>query len=787
MNATKHSLSETWRARLEFGRSRIAAAWASMRAGIENVKISGKRWYALLWHRIYGTHHRFTLWKAHYGVVAITSLLIILLAAGSGLLAPMLQHFLVPYFSVDAQLSWFRTLLVTLGGSLIGAAAIAFSFVMFAMQINVERMPHGLFRKLSSDYKLLVAFAAIFILAIVMATMSLIPDKSWLAIATLTAGWGILLILILSLYAYRRALRLINPIQQLMLILSGARRDLKTWVRRAHRAAPLLTGPNREIAEHEVPSRLTHDLQRVTYFQVNPHWTAVAQKGILYAVAFSRRYAAQGDHEVSNAALTTVVAINAAYVEAKGKTFFANNPMFENPLSSDALINDTLEHLRQNVQIAISRRDEQQLEQTFRAMTALCRLYLSIDYSDEYASTTHANLAVAYLLSAVQSAVPHGMPDVLMEGVRLLGEAGQIILDKGRMSDIATISEKIALISCTGAVREDYRPVTLTGVEQLARFTFSLIRNSTTDISYAVRKIREDMSRIVNIYLNLPDTPYSSIHSTYLAPYYSATSDTALQTWLTELANAIASANADDETVQKIIGNIDRWADKIYGTEKEIFLLALEKKSHFTFDSIHWITHITQLLLAISNTPACKEHIRERLRTSALLLVSVLSWVPDDKELIAFVENYGITETIFDSAVDALYRDCDEVAGQVRKLLLSWAFKAGKYETGGAILERSCYGLVVFDLMSGLDGARLKEEIAEHLTQENAPNQSIRDRSARDIRSQAVPRYRNPYPLSSIEYAMGQADQGKLRPLLIEIANILSPDTAMEPARPQAF
>ena len=88
-------------------------------------------------------------------------------------------------------------------------------------------------------------------------------------------------------------------------------------------------------------------------------------------MSFARRYAEQGDYEVSGAALNAVIGINAAYVKSKGKTFYANNPFFDNPLSSDSVVNDTLEHLRQNVQSGLARQDEQQIEQTLQTIAAL--------------------------------------------------------------------------------------------------------------------------------------------------------------------------------------------------------------------------------------------------------------------------------------------------------------------------------------------------------------------------------------------------------------------------------
>lgn len=776
MNTPKRSLRETLRPKLISRHLRFDSTWPYVSSGIARAKRAAQRWYALQWQRLYGMHSRLSFWKTRYGSLA-TSVFLILLIIVSAILAPTFQGALELYFSTEARLTGLRTLFVTLGGSLVGAAAITFSLVMFAMQVNVERMPHGLFRKFSSDPKLLGAFAATFLLAIAVATLSLIPDRSWLAVAMLTASWGTTLILFLFLYAYRRALSLISPTQQLALVIADARQNLQAWVRRARRAAPLLEGADQQNAEHKSPLRSAHDLPRATYFRVNPHWTAVSEKAILYSISFARRYAEQGDHEVSRVALSAVVAINAAYVEAKGRTFFTNILMFDNPFTTDGFINDTLEHLRQNVQIGISRGDEQQIEETFRAIASLCQIFLNIDYATEHASKTHAHLAGTYLSGAVQSVVPHNMPDVLMEGVRLMGKVGQLMLSKGEVNEITTMSKKIALISWTGVAKEEYRPVTQTGMEQLANLTFKLICGRSSDIRFAAGAIRGDVSRVTKLFLSLPDTPLSSIHSAFLAPYYSGTSATSLQAWLTELVNELVEANADDEAAQRVIRNIEQWADGLYRTEKEIFLAALERRSHFTFDIVHWIAHVTKLLLALSNAPACSDHTQGKLRKNAYWLISVLSWVPDEKEAVAFVENYQFTEALFKAAIDAQNRGCDEVAGQVRRLLLSWAFKAGKYETGWGILSSAFCGLATLDLMRGQDGSVVIAVITERLAQENAPDQAIRDLAAREIRESAAT-IGYEYSLSSIEYAMGQTDQRKLRPLLEEIANKLSPGIA---------
>ena len=374
-----------------------------------------------------------------------------------------------------------------------------------------------------------------------------------------------------------------------------------------------------------------------------------------------------------------------------------------------------------------------------------------------------------------------------MEGVRLMGEVAHLVLSHAEPDHIVTITETIALISCAGIAKEDYRPVTQIGMEQLAKLTFELIRSSSHDIRFPARKIRDDVGLIVKLFLNIPDTPLSSIHSAYLAPYYSATSADTLQGWLTELANAVMDAKADDEAAQRIIRHIEQWADRLYQTEKEILLAAIQKKSHFTFDVVHWIAHVTKLLLAVSRAPACKDHTRDELRKSALWLIAVLSWVPDDKAAVAFVENYQMTETLFEAAIDAHNRGCEEVAAEVRDMLLSWMFKAGRYETGWAILERACYGLATLELVQGKDGSALLKSMSERLSKENAPDQAIRDRAAREIRERAETLYRDGHRYSGIERSMSQVDDTKLKPLLTEIANRLSPGTANEPVHPNVF
>lgn len=727
----------------------------------------------MLWQKAYWVQYVLGRGVVRYGNIAFTLVLLFLVLVSIYLLSTF-QAALEAHYATVQAIEGLRNLILNTGSALIGAAAIVTSLVLFAMQVNIERMPHGLFRRLSGDPKLLGAFALAFLLAIGVASLSTFVDHARITHVVLAASWAVVFILISFMYAYRRALGLINPLQQLAILIHDTRKELRTWARRANRARPLLESVESESATSS-PIDSTRDLARTTFFQINNRWTDGTKRAIRHSMSFARRYAEQGDYEVSGAALNAVVRINAEYIESKGRTFYANNPFVENPLSSDNVFNDTLEHLRQNAQSGIARRDEQQIEQTLQAMAALVQVYLSIDYSSPYATKSHAQLATGYLVGAVQAVVPHDMADVLLEGQRLMGQSARYVLAHGDPNDIAVLSEKIALIACTGCAKEDYRPVTMEGMRQLANLTFDLLRSKNHDIHFAAGEIRRDVALVAKLFLKVPDTPLSSSHSTFLGPFYSSTSMDSLKVQLTAMVNALAEARPDNADAQWVIRNIERWADGLYQTEKELLLVAIQAKSHFAFDMIHWITGVAEILLAVSNAPACDRRSQEELQRHARWLIATLTWVPDDKESVTFVENLQMTETLFEAAIGARNRDCDEIAKEIGTSLLSWTFKAGRYETGWGTLERGLCGLAALTLMAGDEQvSEFRTALATHLSRELGPTQEIRNRAAREILERADNLYRQGHWSSQIDMAIYRSDHERLRPLLEEVAGLLT-------------
>lgn len=121
---------------------------------------------------------RFEQWR-HFHGLKLATFLLLAVAASAVVVLPPLQRLAGGYFCIPENLATLKSLLGGTGSALIGSATIAFSLVVFAMQINVERMPHGLFRQLSSDRRLLFSFLGSFLVALLIAGASLLPSGTW--------------------------------------------------------------------------------------------------------------------------------------------------------------------------------------------------------------------------------------------------------------------------------------------------------------------------------------------------------------------------------------------------------------------------------------------------------------------------------------------------------------------------------------------------------------------------------------------------------------------------------
>ena len=728
---------------------------------------------AMYWQYFYGIKNKLKLFLSNHKIISI-GLIIGMLIILNIAIYPSVYGYVKPYFEINDRMSSLQSLFLGLGGALTGATAIAFSLIMFAMQVNVERLPYGLFKKFSTDFKLLGLFIIIMLLAISISSMSLIQDATWSTKFICIAFWNISIIILLTLTAYKRALTLISPFEQLAILVSHTKKNLTLWSKAANRAVPLLRKSNVEDKEDTFATP-NHDIEKAFYLNsLNPYWTIKALQAIEYCTAIARYHAVQGDYEISQAAIDSIVIINGHYIIAKRKTFYVDPPFFPTPLSHDAFISRTLENFRKNAHIAIVRGDEQQIIQYLNGFEKLCCQYLTIDYSSDNPTKSHSNLAASYLVGVIESTIPSKLIEVTMEGLRTLGRVARLIAQYGNENDICTISEKISIFSAAHATNEKFWPAAQAGTNELALLTLSLLKNNNLS-NYAINKLNDDVRFVAEITINKSEVAGSQICSSILAPYYSVTDPNSLQSKLAELCNAVLKTERDHKDAIKIIKHIAIWGSNLSQIQKNLFLLALSKESHFVFDIIHWIANITEIFLALSNAEACEEYYKTELQNNAKKLICVLSFCPDDANTIKLLENYQFTDILFGAAVSAKHRGCIDIALKIREIILFWLSKSIQSSISRTIFENVCYALACLDMILEINNDLLINDIQKILIREVSIGDKNRTIIAQNIESRLNHHYSRNYSSSKIESALYHADKERLETTLSKLINIIRP------------
>jgi hypothetical protein len=741
------------------------AIWCFVKSKLSSTKVRAVQAYSKAW--FFFERFNFAVMNKLEGNKRIALFILLISVVGfSGYLVFEFQDNITQTLTGDRVKS-IQQILLALGAAFIGATAITFSLVMFAMQVNVEKMPHGLFRRFSSDNRLLTVFLLSFIMAAMIISAAVVDKKEWIPGILMTSVWLSVFILFSFLYTYKRALDLISPTRQLVFIKLDLDRYFRKTDKRANLAAPLLSVDH---PQDEYSS--THDMARLLYYKVNLGWHAPVLKAILHCINYSRRYAEQGDHEVSSHSLRSLVLINAAYIQHKGKTFFADNPLISNPESSDPVFSETLEHLRQNAEIAASRGDELLLQTTFRTFAELSSLYYSIDYSIDHPTKSHGRLAIGYLSGAIDLTLSHQMVDVCMNGVRMLGGLGVDVISYEDYEYLPTLTEKVALLSMISSVNKKFDPVTVVGIEQMAKITFELVRGGRFDMSFPVQEIRGDLKSIISCVLQEKESNFFKPHNYKLSGYYTSTSPSGLSSMLVQLVNALSPLDENNEDGHRIIRNLGKWSNQIYSHDKAVLLLAVAKKSHFTFDIINWITTTAETLMTATNMQCCGEHHRAELRKNAKWLINVLDWLPDSQEEVRFVENYQLTENLFRFAKKAQRFECPEIFKCTQDILLKWTIKAGKYQTGWGSLESGIQALVVLSIDEHGCSTVFESKLQAAISGANILEQILYS-TAEKLRETANNNHGRHFEHSAIKRAMRRIEQDTLNSTLITVADIL--------------
>lgn len=724
-----------------------------------------------------------SLYRAHVWVRrhTVTLLIAFLVSAFAAILLfqPGVDEFVQQSnFATARRVSTLENLLLTVGGQLVGVSALVFALVTFALQANLGRMPYTLFARLTSDRSLMGYFLGIFVFCLSIVSLSLVTTESNAGTIILLALWALSGILLLVFLSFRRALALISPTFQLTHLLEGAQRGLKKWGNRAKLFSFAI--PNRD------DTRVPIDAQRLAFFQRHRGWTNEAEQALRHAAAYVRHYADIGDAEISSYAVTVMVKINAAYVSVKGRTFFANQLIIDTGLTTDPVLNVTLEQLRQLVAHGLQGNNESLVEDAMAGMAALVPIYNQVDYGRHVQVRTHANLAAGYLNDAVKATLPKQMPDVAMHGVRLLNQAGQQFIAVGALTEAGSMAENISAVGGAGCLVESYRPVTQQSMQALSDLTVVLLSARAHNPRFTFEKIANSAELLTLLFLNVPGNQLLSIHSSYLAPYHSLGAPTGLPHLVTDLGNLVIQAAEGDANAARVAHNLRVWSGNLWRNQRTMFQAAITARSQLMLDIAHSTEQFTRVLLRVADAAATPDVEKSDLIRNANWLISTLGWVPDEAEAVRFADNQQLPSVIIDYAVEVAFDEQERVQETATQLLAGWAFKAAKHSNQWRSPERCLAAIAAILALRELNA--IPQALAEIIqrarpAEEHLSNERI-DEILQNMRAEYLNVHPQQFTLDRLEHLIGQVDRNRFVALTDELSAIVRRNPPQNP--PQA-
>lgn len=571
-----------------------------------------------------------------------TSLIILPVAIGVSLYTAGHFEAAISAYLDKERLARLSTLIVTVGSGLVGATTVAFSVVVFSVQVNVERTPDGLFQSLSRDKRLILVFVLAVLLSVACAALSVFVDYGFIGRASVAATWATLFVPCLIVYAYLRALKLINPHHQLGILFDYTDRYLKAWSKRADRLTPWVKQSLNPAPVRDPNNQF--DYARALFLQNHPQWIALPGRSISQAMNYSRTYAVTGDSQVVGIALYTITHVNKSYIAAKGRTFYSHNPLVNDNRSSDGIVTHTLESYRQNIRNAVKRGDETEITQLLAGLGALIVAYSGIRYPRPIDTSWHATLATGYLNQEVAEMLPHVSTDVMMQGATTIANLSGLFLKAPDFSVQQSLANGILGIAKHGLSHPKHGAASSRAMAEIAKLALQLLRAPQGDVARASANVTQAVFDFAELVFQTPDTDLITSHALHLAGYFGGGVAVDMETFdaqLGAIVNVALEAAPDHAGARRLVENISSWSEELPQRVRRLLSAATQSHSRFASSIVWWIINVSSALYVASTVPAADEDDRDTLKDRASWMLSSLNFIPSDQQTI---ENMGAVD-----------------------------------------------------------------------------------------------------------------------------------------------
>lgn len=531
------------------------------------------------------------------------------------------------------------SLLLTIGGALIGFTAIVFSLLLFSLQTNIQRLRYLDFHKFSTDKKIFTQLLSCFLIAIAIAGSSLVKNQNISGQTLVIVVWLILLFIVLLYQSYKRALILVNPIEQINLILRYSSKQHNKWDKAIQRA---LVVNNRLSKSAPLQEQSDFDGLRYAHVSAYPEQKQIPINAVDSLCVMAKNYANLNDINITKTSLNSIIQITRQYIEFRKNTFIDTGPFVATDMSSELVFNNTFEQLRQLSAIAIASKNEQLIGFITETFAGLATLFAQFNHIRNFQLQHQTSLAIQYLKSHIELSMQLNNTDLMFNDAKVIGELGLNLIKSKSTVNLEIVDTLLFNYGQHSLVKQD--PAVIGAVmDQYSRLTLFLLF-SESDTKMICERITNNIKELGK--LNSVIKKFQWLDQGFLSGYYGC-NPTSLMGLLFEQVNGLDISNAEHQKIKlRLTSNILDWLDTSYRNRLEQFEYdqqngcpTFQALTGWSIEMIKLLTNLAQNLEDNRLKDDCYASIEKELN----LLLSLM----DDEAVFRKVSTFHHIDEIF--------------------------------------------------------------------------------------------------------------------------------------------
>ncbi|CAH6907736.1 conserved membrane hypothetical protein [Vibrio chagasii] len=530
------------------------------------------------------------------------------------------------------------SLLLTIGGALIGFTAIVFTMLLFSLQTNIQRLRYLDFHKFSTDKNIFIQLLSCFLIAITIAGSSLVKNQNIQGQTLVIAVWLILLFIVLLYQSYKRALILVSPIEQINLILSYSSKQHNKWDKAIQRALVV----NRFSESAPLQEQTDIDSLRYAYVSAYPEQKQVPNNAVDSLCVMAKTYADLNDINITKTSLNSIIQITRQYIEFRKNTFIDTGPFVATDMSSELVFNNTFEQLRQLSAIAIASENEQLIGFITETLAGLATLFAQFNHIRNFQLQHQTTLAIQYLKSHIELSMQLNNTDLMFNDAKVIGELGLNLIKTKSTANLEIVDTLLFNYGQHSLVKKD--PAVIGAVmDQYSRLTLFLLF-SESDIKMICERITNNIKELGK--LNLVIKKIQWLDLGFLSGYYGC-NPTSLMGLLFEQVNGLDISNVEHQKIKlRLISNVLVWLDTSYQNRLEQFEFD-QKNGCPTFQALTaWTISMSKVLENLIHSLE-DDRLRSNCYRTIEKELNLLFFLMDDEVVYRNVEIFHHIDEIF--------------------------------------------------------------------------------------------------------------------------------------------